>query len=473
MANWKYLLAVPLTLMQLPPQFALAQQPPPAQQTPPAQSDASAPAYTQEQLQQILAPIALYPDELLTQVLAASTYPLEVAMADRWVEQPQNKGLKDDALVKALDDQNWDPSVKSLVPFPVVLKTMSDQLDWTQKMGDAFLAQQADVLAAVQALRARAQAAGKLQSNAQQVVTQDASAIVIAPAQASTVYVPAYDPSVVYGTWPYPSYPPAYYPPPPGYYVGSALAAGLAFGAGIAITGALWGWGRPNWGAGSVNVNVNRYNSINSNQFNNFHSNNRSITSNNWQHNPDHRRGVAYSNNQVRQQYRPNQGSNAAQRDAFRGRQSPGQSGPAGGNLQGRMPNGSQPGGGAGGNLQGKLPNGSPAGSGGGLQGKMPNATPGGGAAAARPNVQRPNAGGNTAARPQNMQRPSGGGAFQGAGGNGATTRAQAAQGRSSRASMGGAGGGGGGRGGGGGGGGGRAGGGGGGGGGGGRGGRR
>ncbi len=373
MAKWKYLLAVPLTLMQLPPQFALAQQAPPAQQTLPTQTDSNAPAYTQEQLQQILAPIALYPDELLTQVLAASTYPLEVAMADRWLEQPQNKSLKDDALVKALDDQNWDPSVKSLVPFPVVLKTMSDQLDWTQKLGDAFLAQQADVLAAVQALRARAQAAGKLQSNAQQVVTQDASAIVIAPAQPSTVYVPAYDPGVVYGTWPYPAYPPAYYPPPPGYYVGSALAAGLAFGAGIAITGALWGWGRPNWGGGSINVNVNRFNSINSNQFNNFHSSNRSITSNNWQHNADHRRGLAYSNNQVRQQYRPNQGSNVAQRDAFRGRQSPGQSGLGGGNLQGRMPNASQAGGGARNNLQGRLPNGSPGGSGGGLQGKRPN----------------------------------------------------------------------------------------------------
>jgi len=435
--KWTYLLAVPLTLVQVPPQFALAQQ------APPAQTDAAAPAYTQAQLEQMLAPIALYPDELLTQVLVASTYPLEVAMADRWVEQPQNKSLTGDALLKALDDQTWDASVKSLVPFPMVLKTMSDQLDWTQKLGDAFLAQQADVFSAVQALRARAQAAGKLQSNAQQVVTQEASAIVIAPAQADTVYVPAYNPAVVYGTWPYPAYPPAYYPPPPGYYVGSALAAGLAFGAGIAITGALWGWGQPNWGAGSVNVNVNRFNSINANQFNNFHSNNRSISSNNWQHNPDHRRGVAYSNNQVRQQYRPTQAGNVAQRDAFRGRESPGQPGLGGGNLQGRTPNGPQAGGG---NLQGRMPNGPQAGGGGGnLQGRLPNGPQAGTGAAARTNVQRPGGGGTAAARPQNLQRPAGGGAFQGAGGNGAATRAQAAQGRSSRAGMASAGGGGGG----------------------------
>ncbi len=257
MTRWTYLLAVPLAFGPIAPPVAVAQQ------APPAQTQVAAPAYTQAELEQILAPIALYPDDLLTQVLVASTYPLEVVMANRWVEQPSNKALKDDALLKALDGQDWDASVKSLVPFPTVLKTMSEQLDWTQKLGDAFLAQQSDVFAAVQALRGRAQTAGTLQSNAQQTVTQDASAIIIQPAQADTVYVPAYNPTVVYGAWPYPSYPPAYYPPPPGYYVGSALATGLAFGAGIAITGALWGWGRPNWGAGNVNVNVNRFNSIN------------------------------------------------------------------------------------------------------------------------------------------------------------------------------------------------------------------
>ena len=206
-------------------------------------------------------------------------------MASRWIDQPAHKDLKGDALVKALDGQDWDASVKSLVPFPTVLKTMSDQLDWTQKLGDAFLAQQADVLAAVQALRGRAQAAGTLQTNTQQTVTQEASAIVIQPTQPYTVYVPAYNPTVAYGAWPYPSYPPPYYPPPAGYYVGSALATGLAFGAGIAITGALWGWGSPNWSGGNVNVNVNRFNSINANSVNANRISNRAASSSTWQHN--------------------------------------------------------------------------------------------------------------------------------------------------------------------------------------------
>lgn len=445
--RWTYLLAVPLALGPVTPPVAFAQQAPattqaPAAQAqaPAAQAQAAAPAYTQAQLEQILAPVALYPDELLTQVLVASTYPLEVAMASRWVDQPGNKDLKNDALVKALDGQDWDASVKSLAPFPSVLKTMGDQLDWTQKLGDAFLAQQTDVFAAVQTLRGRAQAAGTLQSNAQQTVTQDASAIVIQPAQANTVYVPAYNPAVAYGTWPYPTYPPAYYPPPPGYYLGSALATGLAFGAGIAVTSALWGWGRPNWGNGSVNVNVNRFNSINANSVNANRISNRSVSSNTWQHNADHRRGVGYTNPQVRQEYRPNSASNSASRDAFRGRDQSGTPGSplgqrpaAAGNPQGNLASASRPNAGGGSNLQGKLPSGSGAGN---AQGKVANA-------------QRPNAGagGNAQGRPQNVQRPSGGGgapAFNGVG-NGGATRAQSAQGHASRGSMAAAGGGGGG----------------------------
>ena len=189
LTRWSYLLAIPLALGPVAP-GAFAQQAPPAQ---PRRNPRHRPT-RRLQLEQILAPIALYPDDLLTQILVASTYPLEVVMANRWIAQPGNKDLKGDALLKALDGQDWDASVKSLVPFPTVLKMMSDQLDWTQKLGDAFLAQQADVFAAVQALRGRAQAAGTLQSNTQQTVTQDASAIVIQPTQANTVYVPAYNP---------------------------------------------------------------------------------------------------------------------------------------------------------------------------------------------------------------------------------------------------------------------------------------
>ncbi len=435
MARWTYLLTIPLAFGPVAPATF-------AQQAPPAQTQAAAPEFTQAELEQILAPIALYPDELLTQVLVAATYPLEVVMASRWVEQPANKALKDDAVLKALDGQDWDASVKSLVPFPAVLKTMSDQLDWTQKLGDAFLAQQADVFAAVQALRGRAQGAGTLQSNAQQTVTQDGPAIVIAPTQAETVYVPAYNPTVVYGSWPYPSYPPAYYPPPAGYYAGAALATGLAFGAGVAITGALWGWGSPNWGGGNVNVNVNRFNNINANRFNNFSSTNRAITSGTWQHNADHRRGVGYTNASVRQQYRPNAGGNAATREAYRGRGTAGQAGlgqagqrPGGaGSFQGRAPNASRPNVGAGGNAPGRA------------QGaQRPN---GGGNALGRPQGgQRPGGGGNAPGRPQAAQRPAGGGgapAFKGVG-NGGATRAQSAQGHASRGNMARAGGGGGG----------------------------
>jgi Protein of unknown function (DUF3300) len=437
LTKWTCLLAVPLALMPVAPSVTFAQQ------AAPTQAEPAAPAYTQAELEQILAPIALYPDDLLAQVLAASTYPLEVVMASRWTDEPGHKDLNGDALIKALDTQDWDPSVKSLVPFPSVLKTMSDQLDWTQRLGDAFLAQEAAVLAAVQALRARAQAAGTLQTNSQQIVTQESSTIIIQPAQPSIVYVPAYNPTVVYGAWPYPAYPPPYYPPPPGYYVGTALATGLAFGAGIAITGALWGWGRPNWGGGNVNVNVNRFNSINANSINANRISNRSISSNTWQHNTDHRRGVGYTNPQVRQQYRPNSVGNAASREAYRGRGTsgtpglgqPGQRSTGTGNIQSKL----AAGGGAGG-AQGKLanaqrPNANGAGN---LQGKVanaqrPNAGGAGNAQGKLANVQRPNGGG--AGKLQNVQRPNGGGApaFKGVG-NGAATRAHSAQGHASRA---------------------------------------
>jgi hypothetical protein len=428
--KWTYLLAVPLALTPVAPQLAFTQQ------TSPVQTQPAAPAVSQAELEALLAPIALYPDDLLTQVLVASTYPLEVVMANRWVEQPGHKDLKGDALIKALDAEDWDPSTKSLVPFPSVLKTMSDQLEWTQKLGDAFLAQEAAVLAAVQALRAKAKSAGTLQSNDQQVVTLESSSIVIQPAQPNVVYVPAYNPTAVYGAWPYPSYPPVYYPPPPGYYAGTALMAGLAFGTGVAITGALWGWGSPNWGGGSVNVNVNRFNSINANSINANRVSNRAISSNTWQHNPDHRRGVGYSNPQVRQQYRPNASSNAASRDAFRGRSAGGTAGlgqagqrTAGtGNLQNRGA-----GGGVAGNAQGRVANAS-----------RPNAGGTGNGAARTPNVQRPNAG-SAQNRAANVQRPNAGGgaaAFKGVG-NGAATRAQSAQGRASRSGMASAGGGG------------------------------
>jgi hypothetical protein len=236
-----------------------------AQPAPPAQTD-QAEGYSAEQLDALLAPIALYPDELLTQVLMASVYPLEIVDAARWAENPANKNLTGDALTRALVPVSWDPAVKSLVPFPQVLTMMNSQLDWTQQLGYAMAVQQTDVMASIQRLRRQAQIAGQLKSTEQQVVRTEGQTIVIAPAQPSVVYVPVYNPSVVFGSWPYPAYPPVYFPPPPGYAFGNALLTGLAFGAGVAITASLWGWARPNWGGGYMNVNVNRFNSINVNR---------------------------------------------------------------------------------------------------------------------------------------------------------------------------------------------------------------
>jgi hypothetical protein len=292
----------------------------------------------QGRLEQLLAPVALYPDSLLMQVLMAATYPLEVVQAQRWLGQGTNATLRGEALASALAAQSWDPSVKSLVPFPDVLSMMNDQLEWTQELGDALLAQQQDVLNAVQVLRGRAQAAGTLQTTPQQTVqvTQNVTVaapaappgatdrpppavapppqiIVIEPAQPQQVYVPVYNPTVVYGAWPYPSYPPPYYPPPPGYAFGSALLTGLAFGTGVAIAGSLWGWASPGWGRGDVDINVNRYNNINVNRA--------QISSNTWRHDTTHRHGVAYPNDRVRAEQRGAAApSRADSRDQFRGR---------------------------------------------------------------------------------------------------------------------------------------------------------
>jgi hypothetical protein len=194
------------------------------------------------QLDQLVAPIALYPDTLLAQVLMASTYPLEVVQADRWAKA--NKSMKGDALTAALDKQDWDASVKQLVSTPTVLDMMNTQLDWTQRLGDAVLAQQADVMDAIQRLRTKAQANGKLETTKEQKVevTEQAGkqVIVIEPASPDVVYVPYYEPAVVYGAWPYPEYPAYYFPPAPWYGVGGALARGIAWGAGFAIGHEIW-----------------------------------------------------------------------------------------------------------------------------------------------------------------------------------------------------------------------------------------
>jgi hypothetical protein len=243
-----------------------------------AMAEAAEPqAYNSEQLDALLAPIALYPDELLAQVLMASTFPLQVVGAGRWIDDPAHKSLSGDALAKAIEPQAWDPSVKSLVPFPSVLALMNGNLDWMQQLGFAFADQQAAVMNSVQRLRFQAQTAGNLKTTEQQTVRVEKQVIVIEPARPTVVYVPSYNPTIVYGAWPYPAYPPVYLPPPPGYVFGAALVSGLAFATGVAVVGSLWGWARPGWGSGYVNVNVRHYNNINVNRTH--------INSNVWQPN--------------------------------------------------------------------------------------------------------------------------------------------------------------------------------------------
>lgn len=287
-----------------------------------------------EELEQILAPIALYPDDLLTQMLMASTYPLEIVQADRWTKQNKNK--KGDALAKALEAQPWDPSVKSLVNFPDVLAMMSEKLDWTQKLGDAFLAQKKDVLATVQKLRAKAQASGNLKTTSEQVVKTDKEVIIIQPANPQVIYVPTYNPTVVYGTWAYPAYPPApVYPP--GYV---ATTAAFSFATGAAV-GAAWGyaWGHSDWHGGDVNVNVNRNASVNTNINRTKYQQQYQAKggSGQWQHDPSHRGGVAYRDQNTAQAYNRAASPDAVKsREAYRGKA--GQAGisaqPAGGNSR-------------------------------------------------------------------------------------------------------------------------------------------
>lgn len=298
--------------------------------------------FSTEQLEQIVAPIALYPDSLLTQVMMASTYPLEVVEADRWLKQ--NKKLTGSALESALKDQEWDPAVKSLCLLPDVLTKMSDNLDWTQDLGDAFLGQKTELMDSVQRMRGKAYDAGNLKSSEQQVVTQQPDKIiVIQQANPQVVYVPSYSPTVVYAGWSYPTYyyPPMYVAPAPGYGL-------MAFGVGMAVGAAIWGdcnWG---WGHGDVDIDVNRYNNFNRNTNVNWRNNeisNRNGNRSNWQHDPAHRKGVNYRDQQVAGKYGAREGTNRVSRDQARG-WSQGQSGnraAGGGQQRDRASAGTQP----------------------------------------------------------------------------------------------------------------------------------
>jgi hypothetical protein len=264
---------------------------------------------SEAQIEQLVAPIALYPDSLLTQILMASTYPLEVVEAARWSRD--NKGIKGHALEAAMRTQSWDPSVKALAAVPQTLEMMNDKLGWTQQLGDVFLAQQQGVLDAVQKLRAEAQAAGNLRSAPQQVVTTapapaDAASgaqqpIMIEPVNPDVYYVPVYNPAVVYGAWDYPAYRPFYWSPP-----GFVASNIVSFTAGVAVGDAIWGG--CDWWHHHVIVNVYRYNAFNRTNIN--------VTNNIWIHNPAHRGNVPYRNAAVAERF--GRGNEAAERDAFR-----------------------------------------------------------------------------------------------------------------------------------------------------------
>jgi hypothetical protein len=261
-----------------------------------------------QQLDSLTAPIALYPDALLAQVLMASTFPQDVEAAAAWSKA--NTQYKGDDAVKAVASQPWDPSVQSLVAFPQVLATMASKPDWVNQLGNAFLAQPNDVMDSVQRLRKQAQSAGNLKTTEQQKVIVEQSTIQIVPANPQVVYVPTYNPTVVYGAWPYPAYPPVYVPPPPGYAIATGFMTGLAFGAGVAVANSLWGGF--NWNTHDVNINVNRYNNINVN--NRITSNN---TTANWNRNANINRNNANIN---RNNANVNNNNLAAQRDQYRGR---------------------------------------------------------------------------------------------------------------------------------------------------------
>src|SRR3954447_3046182 len=242
------------------------------------------------ELDSLVAPIALYSDSLLAQTLAASTYPLEVIQLQQWMAN--NPNLKDQALADAVSKQPWDPSVQGLVAYPDVVQRMAGNIQWTTDLGNAFLAQQTDVMDAVQRMRGKAQGTGNLKTSQQQTVKTETvdtgkQVIVIEDATPQVTYVPSYDPAVVYGPPAYPYYPYSY----PGWYAGM----GLAIGAGIAW--GAWGgnWGNCDWGHGDVNIkNNNNFNQNNINRGGNRNQVNPRGQGNKWSHNPSHRGNAPY-----------------------------------------------------------------------------------------------------------------------------------------------------------------------------------
>lgn len=274
-------------------------------QAAPAAAPAAAAKLSPDQLDSLVAPIALYPDSLLAQTLAASTYPLEIIQLQQWLAK--NPNLKDKALADAVAKQPWDPAVQSMAAFPDAVKRLADDIQWTTDLGNAFLDQQSDVMDAVQRMRKKAKDKGSLVTNEQQKVetkvVEQKTVIIVEPANPEVIYVPVYSPTVVYPPPVYP-YPPIYYPPyPPG-------AAFVTFTAGVMIGAAVWGgaWGHCGWGHNDINININnnfnRNTNINTGNINtgNINSGNRG-SGNSWSHNSQHRGGAPYSSQATASKY--------------------------------------------------------------------------------------------------------------------------------------------------------------------------
>lgn len=327
-------------------------------------ADAAAPAakpFKKEELASLLAPIALYPDQVVAQILMASTYPLEIVEANRWVQN--NKNLKGEALAAEAKKQGWDASVQSLCAVPDVLKMMDEKLDWTQKVGDAVLAQQKEVMDMIQELRAKAKAEGNLKSDEKMKVSTDTApatgtesttttttteVIVIESTSPEVIYVPTYNPVTVYGYWGYPAYPPYYWPPPVGY-----PGSGFWWGVGVGISIGFWGGAWDNhcdWHGGDINIgeiNIDRGDrtNISGGDRTNISGGDKarggsksgaSATATDrsggksWSHNPDHRKGVSYRDSGTAQKYNRPTNASAGSRDAYRGRSGSGSTPTAG-----------------------------------------------------------------------------------------------------------------------------------------------
>ena len=384
-----------------------------------------APKLPNDQVDSLVAPIALYSDPLLAQTLAASTYPLEVIQLQQWMER--NKNLQGQALADAVTKQPWDASIQGLVAYPDVVTRMADNIQWTTDLGNAFLAQQSDVMDAVQRMRAKAQGTGNLKTSAQQVVKTETvpsgkQVIEIQQANPDAVYVPSYDPTVVYGAAPveYPYYPYTY----PGYVPGTALA----WGAGIALGAAAWGawrgnWGNCDWNGGDVNINNNNNFNRNANRTANRNVNRGAGAGqgNRWQHNPQHRGNAPYGNRQTANKF----GANARQQPGLGAGNRPGGGAGAGNRPGGGAGAGNRPGAGGGGIAGGGGAGNRPGGGAG--AGNRPGGgvgagnRPGGGGAGTRPG------GGGAGARPST--RPAGGTAKNQVGNRSASSRPSASRG--------------------------------------------